>query len=407
MITLAAPLGLLALAAFAVPLLVHLWRPPPRTVRLGSLRFLREGARRPVRNLRWRELLRLALRLLLLATLALLLARPWWNRPAASGSKWALRSPEAILAGEAENAWRSLLAEGFEPRWLAPGFPRTRPADPELPADPWSLLAEADALLPAAGELAVAASPRLADLRSNRPELSRSVRWIESTAPERGPSRPLKAEPPVRVGVRADSDRAEDARRVTAALRAIAASGTPAFEIVDSAEAGKRPIDWLIALGDVPVPPGSANVLRDADPNSESFAIATTFAGERLRRRVVSKSPGLVLARDGFGDPIASEQRTRDAREIRLETRFHPDWMDAASSSALAVWLRDLLAPRADSISPQDQRRAAGAQAHPAVRSGAEPRVVLPVSQATELTSALWLLALFLFALERAWNVLR
>ena len=70
------PAGLWALTALALPLAIHLWRPPPRTVRLGSLRFLDNLPHRRIRNLRWREYPLLAARLALLAALALLLALP-------------------------------------------------------------------------------------------------------------------------------------------------------------------------------------------------------------------------------------------------------------------------------------------------------------------------------------------
>ena len=38
------PASLWTLAALTLPLAIHLWRPPPRTVRLGSLRFLEKSA---------------------------------------------------------------------------------------------------------------------------------------------------------------------------------------------------------------------------------------------------------------------------------------------------------------------------------------------------------------------------
>ena len=56
MLQLLHPAALWTLAALALPLVIHLRRPPPRTVRLGSLRFL-ENMSRAVRwrNPRWRE----------------------------------------------------------------------------------------------------------------------------------------------------------------------------------------------------------------------------------------------------------------------------------------------------------------------------------------------------------------
>ena len=70
------PAGLFALGALLLPLLIHLQRrretPPPRL--FAALAFIDQQAR-PKRRLRFRDLPLLLLRLLLLAVLALLLAR--------------------------------------------------------------------------------------------------------------------------------------------------------------------------------------------------------------------------------------------------------------------------------------------------------------------------------------------
>ena len=71
-----APLGLAALAALALPLLVHLARREEQVpTDFAALRWL-AAKFRPRQRLRFEEILLLALRLLLVAALALLLARP-------------------------------------------------------------------------------------------------------------------------------------------------------------------------------------------------------------------------------------------------------------------------------------------------------------------------------------------
>ena len=118
------PAALWTLAALALPLALHLRRPPPRTVRLGSLRFLENAPRHPLRHLRWRELLLLCTRLGLLAALSLLLAAPRWTVPPPSGPRrWALLDPTAAPAGESLARWQSARRAGYELRRLAPGFP--------------------------------------------------------------------------------------------------------------------------------------------------------------------------------------------------------------------------------------------------------------------------------------------
>ena len=75
---LAFPLGLLALLGLALPLLVHLARrEQQQPTMFAALRWLR-AVRRPRQKLRLEQWLLLALRLLLVAGLALLLAAPWF-----------------------------------------------------------------------------------------------------------------------------------------------------------------------------------------------------------------------------------------------------------------------------------------------------------------------------------------
>ncbi len=176
------PAALLAAAGIIVPLLLHLWRPPARTVRLGSLRFLETVPGRRLRDLRWRERLLLLLRATLLLALAALLAGPLWMERGEGPQRWALLAPDAVLDESAGQAWRELLAQGYQPRRLASGFPDatdTSPASLHAAMDVWSLLREADARVPAGSKLVVFAPPRVTDLQGARPALAHSeVRWI-------------------------------------------------------------------------------------------------------------------------------------------------------------------------------------------------------------------------------------
>ena len=180
MLQLLSPAGLWALAALALPLAIHLWRPPPLTVRLGSLRFLDNLPHRRLRNLRWRERALLAVRLALLTVLTLLLAGPHWQqRPPAGPQRWVLLDPDAAVSGESANRLRQLRGDGYAVHWLAPGFPLSNAAPAFAPSDLWSLLREADAALPAGSTLAVFTPGRLAALRGTRPALRHCrVEWI-------------------------------------------------------------------------------------------------------------------------------------------------------------------------------------------------------------------------------------
>ena len=183
------PLALFGFVALAVPIVLHLWRPPRATVRVGTLRFFSDSAIRQATRLRWHERLLLAVRLLLLSALTLLVAEPIWKtQPPNRAQRWILVSPETVLTGEALQRWNELKGAGFEPRELAPGFPiahsadvRSTSRDPqEVPAtDAWSLIREADARLPAGSKVTVFSSDRLALLRSDRPTMHHcEVEWF-------------------------------------------------------------------------------------------------------------------------------------------------------------------------------------------------------------------------------------
>ncbi len=179
------PLALLALAAVTIPAILHLWRPPAKTVRVGTLRFFEGPAVRRLTKLQWRERLLLAIRLLLLVMLVLLLARPVWNKPPPTiPQRWALIDPDVVLEGDALRRWRELDSNGYETRKLAPGFPKISWTDKggvqdAAAADVWSYLREADAQLPAGSEVAIFSSDRISSLRGARPILRRiKVEWI-------------------------------------------------------------------------------------------------------------------------------------------------------------------------------------------------------------------------------------
>lgn len=184
MLTLLSPGALWSCAALALPLALHLWRQPPRTVRLGSLRFLRARAGPCWRNVRWRERLLLWVRLALLALLALLLARPFWRRdPSHTPQKWALLDPAADLGGPALARWQSLQKTGYQPHEIRAGLPVAAGVAADAaaaPVDLWSLLKEADAILPAGSSLAVFSPARLASLRGIRPGLRSQIEWVHT-----------------------------------------------------------------------------------------------------------------------------------------------------------------------------------------------------------------------------------
>lgn len=201
--TLLLPAGLLALAALALPLLLHLVRrEAQRPVDFAALRWLSPRIR-PRRRLRLEDLLLLALRLLLITLLALLLARPVLPLQD-GGAAWIVAAPgvAAEAFGEAAPAVDGAPAApdagripdggdgdgqgdgtAVQRRWLAVGFPAL--GDAPAPASgkaTLSLLRELDMRLPAGTPLVVLVPPVLEGVDAERPRLSRPVEWRVVTA---------------------------------------------------------------------------------------------------------------------------------------------------------------------------------------------------------------------------------
>lgn len=165
------PLGLLALAAWLVPLLVHLARRQQHApLEFAALRWLRTAVK-PRRQVRLDEWPLLLVRLLLLALLALLLARPMLDAPAADRRGWHVVAPgldiAALRAQQPDSHWH----------WLAPGFPSVDAPMPAPQQPLASLLRELDQQLPAGTPLSVHVPDPLPGLDGQRLQLSRAVDW--------------------------------------------------------------------------------------------------------------------------------------------------------------------------------------------------------------------------------------
>ncbi|PSD21467.1 hypothetical protein C7E13_21600, partial [Stenotrophomonas maltophilia] len=175
--TLLFPLGLAALAAWLLPLLIHLARRHPYTpLDFAALRWLRAQIR-PRQRIRFDDWPLLLVRLLLLAALAMLLARPALVGPAPVPTAWTVVAP-----GLDATALRGT-AEAGNWHWLAPGFPSIDQAPPASSTSLPSLLRELDAQLPAGTALTVHVPDPLPGLDGARLQLSREVQWRPQPIP--------------------------------------------------------------------------------------------------------------------------------------------------------------------------------------------------------------------------------
>ena len=209
------PAGLAALAALLLPLLIHLARRDQQhLIDFAALRWL-SAKPRPRRRIRFDEWPLLLVRLLLIALLAALLARPALlglrdDTPRIAVLPGVELAKARAVAGAEEATWL----------WLAPGFPRIdeNTSAPDTRQAIASLLRELDATLPPEAPLTVIVPAVTQGWDAQRLQLSRSVRWqpVDSTP---AASTAIIAKAP-QLQVRHDAEGAAQARYLHAVNQA-------------------------------------------------------------------------------------------------------------------------------------------------------------------------------------------
>jgi hypothetical protein len=283
------PLGLLALAALAIPLIIHIARrTESRTVAFAALAWLEERPK-PRRRLRLDELWLLAARLLLLTLLALWLAQP-------------------VLWGAADTRPVVAIAPGVDPAsveadddarrvWLAPGFPDvgTGPA-PAPTTELISLIRQLDAELPEGAALRIVAPAVIDDADAQRPVLTREVEWTPA-APTRAPST-LDAPAPPRLTVRFDAEDEAAVRYLRAAATAWAEEGEePAFEAAAADRPLPRDAQSIVWLSTSTPPQAVVDRVRSGATVLTTGDLRLPVDGDL--RPVWVDAEGVVIASDG------------------------------------------------------------------------------------------------------------
>src|SRR5438445_1993501 len=302
-IALLAPLGLAALAALVLPLVIHLVRRLElTTIEFAALRWISERMR-PQHRLRFERPWLLLTRLALLTLLALLLAHPVWSRVAMSLRSWVVVTPGVALA-DARAATGAVNAEWH---WLASRFPHVDEAVATTDIPIASLLRELDAQLPANAALTVIVPEQPAGLDGEHPRLSRAVDW--RIVPGRMAEAVSPSTERIRIAVRYAPGAEASLRYLRAAVAAWNQGESGRYEI--DARPADAPIDaatnWLIWLA----PPASeltrwlkhggvALVSNAADTNGESL---WRDASGRVLAKLAAGGNGRVIALTGALTP--------------------------------------------------------------------------------------------------------
>ncbi len=374
------PLGLAALAALVVPILIHLIRRPEQhVIEFAALRWLDERVR-PRRRLRLDELWLLLVRLVLVTALAILLARPVLDRDPRAARAWIAVAPGADLA-----AARAVLPQDAgEWHWLAPGFPTIDAPAPTTGVAIASLVRDVDAALAPEVGLAIVVPEMLDDLDAERLVLSRAVDWrVVAAAPDRADA--SAAAPPAQraLAVQHSGDAGAALRFIDAALAAWNAE-QPGRYTADVQPAGTPlapDMHWLVWFGSA-LP---AEVEAWVRAGGRALVVAAPSADADR------DTADAVVWRNAYGAALARAQALGEGRLIRLTRAFDvaamPELLDADFPDRLRALFED---------APRPPMRAPAVAVPP--RSGAMASTRPPFSLEPWLT----VLIAGLFVLERA-----
>ncbi len=345
LLVLLTPLGLLAMAALAVPLLIHLFsRSRGRRVLVGNIALYRQARRQRVTEPRLVQWLLLALRLALLALAALLLAglarqgletlpgdtlyvTPDWAARAGDDGAFVTQAEESLAAAD----------QAF---WLAPGYPTFTDAtlSPNASAgtDSWTGLAERLATVRHEGQVTVLAVGDAAAFAARAPALPREVRWLLS---EPGPAAPL---PSIEVTLVTTPQRHGDAAVIGAALQAAAhhraldiavrTATQDRWQAIPGGSTGQEPghriraLVWL-ADGDLPDAAAMDIVLGDSPrPGARRTpAVLPDYPGARFLAAPAAPGNGRVTWRDDAGAALLVRDANGDQRRYRYLDRLGVD----------------------------------------------------------------------------------
>ena len=327
------PAGLAALFALLLPLLLHLARRTEQEPTVfAALRWM-EARPRPRSQVRLEERLLLVLRLVLLATLALLLAQPVISG-APGGKAWVVVAPGI----DRTDARAALAAPEAEWHWLAPGFPGLE-RDPPTGAQPVSsLLRELDAGLREDTALSVLVPTGLTGLDGERPVLHRAVDWrvIETPPPAMSPAPPMRGTLAVRHAGTGDPA----LRYLRAAEAAWAADGA-------GTAAGRTRLD--IAPVPAAIPPDARWLVWLAPGALPADARAWIEAGGRALLGPKTAMPvpatGAILWRNARGEPLARGRALGDGHVVQLTRPLAPAGMPEVLDPSFPDRLRGLLEP--------------------------------------------------------------
>lgn len=173
------PTYLWAFLGLAVPLAIHLWSMKEgRTIKVGSIRLLRESDPKKTSSVRLNEFWLLLLRMFLLSLLVLILAEPQLERRPENSPIIYLVEP-SLLSYEQVNSILDSLPEDVPVKLLQNGFPDLKKEDLDqnfVVPDYWQLVQEMESL--PADSIIVFTNAFFSGIKGKRPQMNKKINWV-------------------------------------------------------------------------------------------------------------------------------------------------------------------------------------------------------------------------------------
>ena len=361
------PAALAALAALIVPLLIHLARrSEQRPTEFAALRWLRQKPK-PRHRIRFDEWPLLWLRLLVVALLALWLARPVLF-DSADETQWI-----AVLPGVDVAQVRASVGEtDARVRWLAPGFPELEQQPPTGALPFASLLRQLDAELPEKVALTVFVPEQLQGADAMRPQLSRAVQWKIVPGAMALP-KAMPATMPT-LAVRHVPERADAVRYLRAAAVSWQAttSAPTNFSSASIDEALPTDAQVLVWLAPGPVPAAVVDWV-----NKGGTALLDAQAGFKF------PTTTSVYWRDAVGAPLVEGETLGEGRVLRFTRPLSAAAMPQVLEADFPTRLRDLLqapSPAPSRVMARDYAPITGGAAYPQAPRDLQPWLALLIA---------------------------
>jgi len=340
------PIGLWALLALAIPILIHLFnRSRGRLVRIGHIDLIKQARRLKVTEVKLAQWLLLLLRLgiLLLAALILAgLARPGLDSSAASTAyvtpAW-IRTVQPVLIDD-------LLTRQDRVFVLQPGLApldkavadkiRQTPLETSTIHNIWPLLTERLSLVHHGRAVEIYATDLLQQFGTSRPALPGEVNWHIAHPQITMQSHDL----PASVAIAYDVERKQDAETFRAALTSLKEYRIPGLTWQMSLAGQITPqqlnSDWLIYLSEKDLTAEQLSltkiVLMDApgEPQSDKLRYVTLpfypYSTFRLNGLALTPASAQAIIVSADGSPVLQEYQAGPARVLRFNSRFNPQW---------------------------------------------------------------------------------